>query len=338
MSVRGWIGALLTVALLVLVLPPSPSGAGSQVGAASAHALGGGDTSPVLRTPRARLDAAVRCSRLANRSNPRPTVLLVHGTASAPEEVWGWAFERQLTADGYGWCDVRLPKRALGDFTVAAEYAVHAARVAHRRSGRKVALVGHSQGGAMVLWVAKFWPDVARHASDVVPIAGPLRGTTVANGLCALRRCAPVAWQMSRGGHTMRALERAPLPKGLAVTSIATRLDELITPQPSASSGRGISTILVQDVCPGHVAEHALLSSDPVAYALMIDATSHRGTARAARVGKRVCSRAVLPKADLVASLSFAPITVSFTTGLLNPLTWTDREPALPPYARRYGA
>jgi hypothetical protein len=46
----------------------------------------------------------------------------------------------------------------------------------------------------------------------------------------------------------------------------------------------------------------------------------------------------VLPKADLVGSLSFAPITVSFTTGLLNPLTWTGREPSLPSYARRYAA
>lgn len=307
------------------------------MGVGSSRGAVDGGTGPVLRTPRAELDAAVRCSHRVNRTNARPTVLLVHGTASAPEEVWGWAFERELTADGYGWCDVRLPKRALGDFTLAAEYSVHAARVAHRRSGRKVALVGHSQGGAMVLWIAKFWPDVARHASDVVPIAGPLRGTTVANALCITGRCAGLSWQMSRGSRTMRALERAPMPSGLAVTSIATRLDELITPQPSASSGRGVRTILVQDVCPLHVAEHALLSSDPVAYAVMIDAIRHRGTARAERVSRRVCTRVALPAADLLGGVGgLVNITLSFSTGLLNPLTWVGTEPRLPAYARRY--
>lgn len=334
MSVRGRVGALLLAAALVLVSPSPMSGA-QPMGVGSARAAGDGDTGPRLHTPLADLDAAVRCSARVDRANALPTVVLVHGTASAPDEVWGWAFERQLTADGYGWCDVRLPRRALGDFTVAAEYAVHAARVAYRRSGRKVALVGHSQGGAMVLWIAKFWPDVARHASDVVPIAAPLRGTTVANGLCLLRRCAPVAWQMARGGATMRALEGAPMPRGLAVTSIATRLDELITPQPSASSGAGVRTIMVQDVCPGHLAEHALLSSDPVAYALMIDAISHSGTARGERIDRRTCARPVLPAAQLAGGVGgLVTITLSFTTGLLNPLTWVDREPRLPDYAR----
>ena len=335
MFARGWIGVLLAVVLVVLTAPAAPAGAGRQLGAASPRPSGDGDTGPVLHTPRAQLDAAVQCSSRANRTNARPTVLLVHGTASAPEEVWGWAFERQLDADGYGWCDVRLPHHALGDFTVAAEYAVHAARVAHQRSGRKVALVGHSQGGAMVLWIAKFWPDVARNASDVVPIAGPLRGTTVANVLCVAGRCAPLAWQMTNGGHTMRALEEAPMPPGLAVTSIATRLDELITPQPSASSGPGVHTIMVQDPCPGRLVEHGLLSSDPVAYALMIDAITHPGTAQVDRVDHRVCSRVMLPQAQLVQGLAgLANVGVRFGAGLLNPLAWVDREPVLPAYAR----
>jgi triacylglycerol lipase len=335
MSVRGMIAALTTSALVVLV-PPSPVGAAQPMGVGERVTASGGGTGPVLHTPVSVLRKAVRCNRLANRTNPRRTVLLVHGTASTPQEVWGWAFERQLSADGFGWCDVRLPKRALGDFTVAAEYAVHAARVAHRRSGRRVALVGHSQGGAMVLWIAKFWPDVARHASDVVSLAGPLRGTTVANALCALRRCAPLAWQMSRGGHTMRALERAPVPRGLAVTSVATRLDELITPQPSASSGRGVHTVLTQDICPGHLVEHALLSSDPVAYRLMIDAITHRGPARASRIGRSVCRRLTLPETDPAGAAAFTHVVVSFTTGLLNPLTWVGREPRVPAYARPY--
>lgn len=332
MVLRRW-RPLLVVAALVATVVASVAPVVTSAQPLPGRRLSG----PALQTPKAVLDKAVRCSALARPGNPKRTVLLVHGTAGTPQEVWGWAFERQLTADGFGWCDVRLPDRALGSFTVAAEYAVEAARVAYRRSGRKIALVGHSQGGAMVLWIAKFWPDVARHASDVVSLAGPLRGTTVANALCVTGSCAPLSWQMTHGGHTMRALVRAPMPKGLPVTSVATRLDELITPQPSASSGRGIRTIEVQDVCPGHVAEHALLSSDPVAYALMMDAITHRGPAAVRRIDPSVCSELALPKADPVGAAGFVNVTVSFVQGLANPLTWVRQEPRLPLYARRYG-
>ena len=331
------IAALLAGVLLILVSPsPASSEVRQPVGVGLHTSARGGGTGPALRTPLAVLDRAVRCSRLANRRNKKRTVLLVHGTAGTPSEVWGWAFERQLTADGFGWCDVKLPQRALGSFTVAAEYAVNAARVAYRRSGRKIALAGHSQGGAMVLWIAKFWPDVARHASDVISIAGPLRGTTVANGLCITGRCAPLVWQMTHGGHTMRALANAPLPAGLAVTSVGTQLDELITPQPSAGSGHGFHAIEVQSICPGHVADHALLSSDPVAYALMIDAMTHRGPARPGRIPHRVCNQLALPKADLMGGVGFVNVGLSFATGLLDPLTWVAHEPRVPAYAGRY--
>jgi triacylglycerol lipase len=330
---RRWSVALLAALLLILVPPSYASARSTGVDTRLLERDGG--TGPALSTPRRVLDRAVRCSPLASRSNRKKTVLLVHGTAGTPQEVWGWAFERQLTADGFGWCDVRLPDRALGSFTHAAEYAVNAARVAYRRSGKKVALVGHSQGGAMVLWIAKFWPDVARHASDIVSLAGPLRGTTVANGLCATGRCAPLSWQMTHGGRTMTALERAPVP-GVPTTSIATRIDELITPQPAASSGRGIHTIEVQDVCAGHIAEHALLSSDPVAYALMIDAVTHRGVARGDRVPRAVCSESALPEADLAGSTGFVNVTLAFLQGLADPLTWVTHEPRLPAYARPY--
>jgi pimeloyl-ACP methyl ester carboxylesterase len=261
----------------------------------------------------------------------------VHGTAATPAEAWGWGYQRQLTHDGFGVCTVTLPRRSLGDFTVSAEYAVYAARQAYRRSGnRKIALVGHSQGGAMAVWIAKFWPDIARHASDIVSIAGPLNGTTVANGLCAAGRCAVVAWQLRKGAHTSTALVNAPKPRGLAITSIATRLDELITPQPAASTMRGARTILVQDICPGRLVEHGLLLGDPAAYALTVDAMTHRGTADERRIDRAVCSQPLLSEADPVGAAGFVTTALNFVNGLLNPLRWVAAEPPLPSYADRY--
>ncbi|HEY3691301.1 MAG TPA: hypothetical protein VGL46_13495 [Pseudonocardiaceae bacterium] len=46
--------------------------------------------------------------------------------------------------------------------------AVYAARFAYQRSGRKSAIIGHSQGALMAVWIAKFWPEVADHATDVI--------------------------------------------------------------------------------------------------------------------------------------------------------------------------
>jgi hypothetical protein len=323
---RRGVAAAVLIALAMWLPGVTPSATAAR------HGRG-----PTLTVPRQLLREAVRCSPLANPDNPKRTLLLGHGTAATPEEAWGWGYERQLTADGYGWCDVRLPDRALGDFVVASQYAVFAARKAYRESGRKIALVGHSQGGAMVLWIAKFWPDVAKHASDVIPMAGPLHGTTVANALCVTGSCATVAWQLRQGSLTTNALSNAPKPRHLKVTSIATSLDELITPQPYAGQGTGVHSILVQQICPGHVVEHGLLLGDPVGYALVLDAVDHRGTAKAERIDRSVCSQVTLPETDPVGAAGFASTVLNFLTGLANPLLWVDHEPALPSYAGRYG-
>lgn len=123
----------------------------------------------------------------------RPTVLLIPGTGGTPEEVWAWNYERALPAAGYGVCTVTLPERALGSFAISAEYAAYAAIHAHEVSGRPIAIIGHSQGGIMAAWIAKFWPEVADVTSDVVGLAAPLSGTSLADTLCASGMCSPVS-------------------------------------------------------------------------------------------------------------------------------------------------
>ena len=62
-----------------------------------------------------------------------------------------------------------------------------------------------------------------------------------------------------------------------------------------------ISNNAVQQVCPGHVAEHLSMGSiDPVGYALVIDALTHDGLASAHRINRSVCPGA--PAAPAVAS------------------------------------
>jgi pimeloyl-ACP methyl ester carboxylesterase len=288
---------------------------------------------PRLTTPRATLAKAVSCSQ---RARTRRTVLLVHGTGSTPHESWSWSYSRALRADGFGVCTVRLPHRATGSFTRAAEYVVFAARRAAQVSGRRIAIVGHSQGGALAVWVTKFWPDVARRTEDVVSIAGPLDGTALANELCTAGECAPLAWQLRRGARTVAAMRRAPLPENTDITALATRYDEVVRPQPQVNRMRGARSIIVQDVCPADPVEHGLILGDPVTYALTLDALRHRGAARPARIPASTCQQTFIPHGDPAGAVVFARSPLMLVLGVMDPRRWVDAEPPLPPYARRY--
>ena len=315
---RRLLVALIGLALGLGAVPPAPTDAAG----------------PPLHTPRARLDAAVECDAGARAG--KKTVLLVPGTGATADEAWSWNYGRQLPRAGFGVCTVELPDRALGNFTVSAEYAVHAARTAYRISGRKIAVLGHSQGGLMAIWTAKFWPDVASHATDVIGLAANVRGTQLANTLCVMGSCAAIAWQMARGSLVTRAATRAPLPRTPSFTSIGSLTDEVVFPQPAVSALPGARHVMVQDVCPVRVVDHGLLLADSVGYALVIDALRHRGPASPARVPRSTCASVTMPGVDPMGSVSFARTLVELSLGLLDLRRYTRAEAPLPPYATRW--
>lgn len=296
MNVRRLATRLATVALLFAAVALAPP-------AATAAAPGG--PGPALTVPEDQLAAAVRCDPDVQPGSGRQAVLLVHGTGSTPEEAWGWGYQRALPSDGFGVCTVTLPDRAVGNFTVSAEYAVYAARYAFRQSGRKIAMVGHSQGGTMAAWIATFWPDVARNATDVISLAGPMQGTALANSLCAGGSCSALAWQLRIGSHTTTALTSAPRPRTAAFTSIGTRQDEVVFPQPFANRLPGAANVQVQDVCPLRTVDHGLMLGDAAPYRIVLDALTHSGPAVASRVSPSACMETTVPNADLVAAAPF---------------------------------
>ncbi|MFA6576492.1 MAG: lipase, partial [Nocardioides sp.] len=149
-----------------------------------------------------------------------------------------------------------------------------------------------------------------------------------------------LAWQLRRGARTVAALQRAPLPDGpsaTAVTSISSLYDEIVRPQPTASHLVGATNIVLQDVCAQDPSEHGLILGDQVGYALTLDALTHRGPARPHRLPGDTCEQTFIPHGDPAASPVFLQSVVRFSTGLLDPRRWVDREPALPAYARPYG-
>jgi len=85
---------------------------------------------------------------------------------------------------------------------------------------------------------------------------------------------------------------------GIAYSVIYSNTDEFVQPNlddsgSSALHGGGgvVSNTALQDVCPGHFADHLQGASfDPVAFALTLDALSHPGPADAKRIDRSVCT------------------------------------------------
>jgi hypothetical protein len=113
---------------------------------------------------------------------------------------------------------------------------------------------------------------------------------------------------------------------------VAPNLGAAATSSLHTGSGR-IANIAVQRVCPSDVADHVAMGSyDPVAYALVLDALTHSGTASAARISSAVCSEPFLPT---VVPSRVAKDVGSLVSAIVKAFRSSPRvaaEPALPCY------
>lgn len=250
---------------------------------------------PALTERRSDLRASVSCPATFTHLERNP-ILLVHGTASTPEENWGWNYARVLPSLGYDVCAVRLPNRALDDIQISAEYVVYAIRRVAMLSGVKIDVIGHSQGGMLPRWALKFWPNLRRMVDDFVALAPPNHGAYGADYLCPTT-CAPAAQQQKTTSKFMAALNAGSPKLGVDYTIINSLTDELVQPAvgtPTAAVA-GASNILVQDICPGRPVHHAGLVHDAVIYRLVMDALRYRGPADPGRVDPAVCTETSAP-------------------------------------------
>jgi Putative serine esterase (DUF676) len=245
---------------------------------------------PPLSVSQDKLNASLECpSNLAGAA--RAPVLLVPGTGSNPQHNFSWNWEPALDSLGIPWCAVTLPGNALGDIQVAGEYVVNAIRTMHQRAGRRISIIGHSQGGMIPRWALRFWPDTRAMVDDQIGFAPSNHGTTGADPLCTLS-CAAADWQQRDIAEFIKALNsyQETFP-GISYTEIYSHFDEIVTPNSddtgssSLHGGGGeITNEAIQDLCPLDSSEHlAIGTQDNVAYDLAIDALEHPGPADPAR-------------------------------------------------------
>ncbi|WP_067470158.1 lipase family alpha/beta hydrolase [Nocardia amamiensis] len=180
----------------------------------------------------------------------------------------------------YGVADIDRMAGELADVVEAVRNATGASRVA---------LVGHSTGGTVIRQYLR--ARGADAVSQVVTMGTPYRGSTWAGlrgtypdlaslGLGNAQIAAqvygtpgqqqvvgsPLLNRLNAGGETV---------PGLRYTAIASRADEVITPQDTAllaAPAEGDRNIWLQDGCPGNAANHSGLLSDPRTAAAVLSA------------------------------------------------------------------
>jgi hypothetical protein len=179
----------------------------------------------------------------------------------------------------------------------------------HALAQRRIAILGHSQGGMSMRWALRFWPETRTMVDDIIGIAGTNHGTTV-RGPCQPGRtmCTPAAWQQMASSHFIAALNSgAETFAGISYTEIYTHSDEVVKPNSSPANsssslhtGAGrITNVATQDLCPHDLNEHTFVGTvDAVAYALVMDALTHAGPAQPSRIDSRVCRQLYQPGVD----------------------------------------
>ena len=282
--------------------------AGCSAGDGADESAGvGGD--PPYETDQATLDSKLLCTPFTHPD--KPPVLLVHGTFTTGFEQYDWTYLPLLNQRGFDVCTVTYPDRGLGDMQISAEYVANAIRRIHERSGRKVAVIGHSQGVAVPRWAIKWWPSARAAVDDFVLQAGPNQGTVIADPPALLARLGiplpsssafprplPQAFhQFPPDSQFMQATNAGDqTPGDISYTALYTLFDELIQPAiplpvPAGAidyelGNPNVTNLLLQDLCPLKLTDHVTIGTvDRLSFELTLDAISNPGPLNIERAG-----------------------------------------------------
>ena len=308
---------------------------------------------PALTPTPAELEASLTCTDSVDDATT-DVVLLSPGTATTSTESFGWNWEPALDQLGIPWCAMDLPQQALGPIDVAAQYVVHAIRTVSARSGRKIDILGWSQGGMSMRWSLRFWPDTRSLVDDVIGFAASNHGSARGSGTqCAQLGCRAAVHQQAADSEFIRALNSGVETfAGISYTNIYSHFDEVVVPNSDPenctsclTTGEGdIANIATQELCPLDLSDHVLIGISPATYALVVDALAHDGPAVLSRTSTAGCTSLLMPGVTdpasanaVVPSLQAAVGTLAIAPGPLpNPVVSEPvayAEPTVPCYA-----
>lgn len=296
---------------------------------------------PVLTVPQATLDAAVHCTGPALNSTTLTPIMLVTGTGATGDDVYGIT-KSAWDLYGHPVCYVNFPDQMTADVQISAQYLVNGIRYEYARAGRKIAILGISQGAMLPRWALTWWPSLRSKVSDVVAAAGTQHGSTIVVDKYTSKNCAPhngcppAAWQQAVGSNLLNALNAYPseAPGPTSWTTIRSTTDEVVQPETGpnpTSSLKGASNILIQSVCKGRTTSHIGTLLDSVTFEALFDAVKNPGPAKVSRFPRNTCSHPFGTGLD--AALSWVVLAVA--KGRLDSLSVpvTSAEPPVAAYA-----
>lgn len=349
---HGWLSRWALPALAGLVCSTALVGGFSSAEAAATYAPLD-QPGPALTPTTAELEASLTCTDSVDDATT-DVVLLSPGTATTAVESFGWNWEPALDQLDIPWCAMDLPEQALGPIDVAAQYIVHAIRTVSERSGRKVDILGWSQGGMSMRWSLRFWPDTRDLVDDVIGFASSNHGSErLSTTSCAQMGCRAAVYQQASDSEFIRALNSdVETFAGISYTNIYSRFDEVVVPNSGPedcstclTTGEGdIANIQTQEMCPLDVSDHVVIGISGATYALVVDALTHDGPAVLSRVPHSSCNTLVMPGVTdpasanaLIPALQGAVGTLAILPGPLpNPTVKAPvlyAEPTVPCYA-----
>ena len=308
---------------------------------------------PALTPTADELAASLTCTESVTDATKDP-VLLSPGTATTGAESFAWNWEPALDQLGIPWCAIDLPEQALGPIDVAGQYIVHAIRHMHQISGRKVDILGWSQGGMSMRWSLRFWPDTRPMVDDVMGFAPSNHGTKLmTSAACGQAGCRPAVYQQAVDSEFIQALNSGTETfEGISYTNVYSRFDEVVVPNSGPdncssclTTGEGeIANVQTQELCPLDVSDHVLIGISPATYAIIVDALTHDGPADITRIPQSACFTGIMPGVATPASAAAALTLLQPAVGTLailpgplpNPVVSAPAlydEPAVPCYA-----
>jgi len=230
--------------------------------------------------------------------HPRP-VVLIHGLSANAR--LNWSYLSPLLAER-GYCvyaltyglDPRLPANLAPGGTIdmrvsSQELDAFVTRVMASTGAEQVDFVGHSEGTFMPLYWLKHMggaPKVHSYVAWTPLYDGTkflsihaLRDAGAQFGLSSLALnvfnrlvCKACTQVLSGSGYHHQVAEGGDGVPGVRFTTVMTKYDELVVPYTSGHLDSAVDNVVLQDVCPGNLAEHAMVAFDPVAAQITFNA------------------------------------------------------------------
>ncbi|MEO7197523.1 MAG: alpha/beta fold hydrolase [Solirubrobacterales bacterium] len=256
------LAGLTSLLLLLAALAP---------GATSAQSSLGGLPSPGISPPGAN---DPNCK--PTRGHTRP-IVLVHGTGGDMTVSWN-LISPALVERGYCVFALDYGGRGIGPIEdSAAELSTFVDGVLSMTGAKKVAIVGHSQGGMMPRYYMKFLGG-KKKVAELIGLVPSNHGTSTPGAL--LVPGCTACQQQATGSAFLTKLNSGNETPGRKVsyTQITTRYDQIVIPFSSAFlQGPRSTNVLLQDKCPNDQTEHLGIIYDKVALQWVMNALHRRG-------------------------------------------------------------